>query len=118
MDYQTGAVPRAPARLRAVGLEWLCRLAHEPWRWRRHPGVPRFAILTGLTWLWRRGNRARRWVRMMNPDPASPSSRPPEGSVPVAGRQRGTPGVGSDRTSATDSRGESTGSRSDAEGDG
>ena len=115
MDDLAVTVPRAPARLRALGLESLYRLAHEPWRWRRQLALARFAILTGLTWLWRRGNRARRWVRMMTPQPASPPSPPPDGSAPVAGQQRGTSGGGSDRASAAEPTGEPAGSRSDAE---
>jgi N-acetylglucosaminyldiphosphoundecaprenol N-acetyl-beta-D-mannosaminyltransferase len=35
LDYLAGAVPRAPAWLRRIGLEWLYRLARQPWRWRR-----------------------------------------------------------------------------------
>ncbi len=35
LDYIAGAVPRAPAPLRRLGLEWLYRLARQPWRWRR-----------------------------------------------------------------------------------
>lgn len=34
-DYLSGATPRAPAWLRRIGLEWLYRLARQPWRWRR-----------------------------------------------------------------------------------
>lgn len=34
-DFLSGAVPRAPAALRTVGLEWLYRLLRQPWRWRR-----------------------------------------------------------------------------------
>ena len=67
MDYLAGRVPRAPASVRRLGFEWLYRLAIEPWRGRRQLVLPRFALLAGLTWLWRRGNRARRWVRLMNP---------------------------------------------------
>ncbi|GAB4192375.1 MAG: WecB/TagA/CpsF family glycosyltransferase [Roseiflexaceae bacterium] len=35
LDYIAGAVPRAPALLRRLGLEWLYRLLRQPWRWRR-----------------------------------------------------------------------------------
>jgi len=31
-DFLSGAVPRAPVLLRAVGFEWLWRLALQPWR--------------------------------------------------------------------------------------
>jgi N-acetylglucosaminyldiphosphoundecaprenol N-acetyl-beta-D-mannosaminyltransferase len=34
-DYLAGVVPRAPAWLRRLGLEWLYRLVRQPWRWRR-----------------------------------------------------------------------------------
>lgn len=34
-DYLAGAVPRAPAWMRRMGLEWLYRLIKQPWRWRR-----------------------------------------------------------------------------------
>ena len=36
---------RAPRWLQRLGLEWLHRLLHEPWRWRRMLALPRFAIL-------------------------------------------------------------------------
>ncbi|HLQ33396.1 MAG TPA: WecB/TagA/CpsF family glycosyltransferase [Chloroflexota bacterium] len=44
-DYIAGRAQRAPAWLRQIGLEWLHRLVHEPWRWRRMLALPRFAIL-------------------------------------------------------------------------
>src|SRR6185436_16388578 len=34
-DYLAGEVPRAPAWMRRLGLEWLYRLVRQPWRWRR-----------------------------------------------------------------------------------
>ncbi len=34
-DYISGKVARAPLWLRRVNLEWLFRLARQPWRWRR-----------------------------------------------------------------------------------
>ncbi|MBI2590096.1 WecB/TagA/CpsF family glycosyltransferase [Candidatus Berkelbacteria bacterium] len=34
-DYLAGIVPRAPAWLRSLGLEWCWRLLIQPWRWRR-----------------------------------------------------------------------------------
>ena len=34
-DYLAGTVPRAPALMRRLGLEWLYRLIKQPWRWRR-----------------------------------------------------------------------------------
>ena len=45
LDYLAGAVPRAPAWLRVRGLEWLYRLARQPWRWRRIARVLQFATL-------------------------------------------------------------------------
>jgi N-acetylglucosaminyldiphosphoundecaprenol N-acetyl-beta-D-mannosaminyltransferase len=44
-DYVAGVVPRAPAWMRRVGLEWLYRLAQEPWRWRRQLALPHFVAL-------------------------------------------------------------------------
>jgi len=44
-DFIAGRTQRAPAWLRRLGLEWLHRLAKEPWRWRRMLALPRFAIL-------------------------------------------------------------------------
>ncbi len=53
-DYLSGRVPRAPAWMRQVGLEWFYRLLRQPGRWRRIVNaVPRFtwAVVT-------RGNRS------------------------------------------------------------
>lgn len=44
-DMLAGRLPRAPRWMRAAGLEWLFRLAREPWRWRRMLALPRFALL-------------------------------------------------------------------------
>lgn len=44
-DFIAGRAKRAPAWLRRIGLEWLHRLVHEPWRWRRMLALPKFAIL-------------------------------------------------------------------------
>jgi N-acetylglucosaminyldiphosphoundecaprenol N-acetyl-beta-D-mannosaminyltransferase len=44
-DFLAGRVPRAPLAWRRWGLEWLYRLAREPWRWRRMLALPRFALL-------------------------------------------------------------------------
>jgi N-acetylglucosaminyldiphosphoundecaprenol N-acetyl-beta-D-mannosaminyltransferase len=44
-DYLSGRVPRAPRWLRRVGLEWLYRLARQPWRWRRQLALPHFVLL-------------------------------------------------------------------------
>jgi N-acetylglucosaminyldiphosphoundecaprenol N-acetyl-beta-D-mannosaminyltransferase len=42
-DYLTGRVPRAPAWMRRAGLEWLFRLARQPWRMRRMAVLPVYA---------------------------------------------------------------------------
>jgi N-acetylglucosaminyldiphosphoundecaprenol N-acetyl-beta-D-mannosaminyltransferase len=42
LDFVTGKSIRAPRRLQKLGLEWLHRLYHEPWRWRRMLALPRF----------------------------------------------------------------------------
>jgi N-acetylglucosaminyldiphosphoundecaprenol N-acetyl-beta-D-mannosaminyltransferase len=55
-DVLAGRVPRAPAWLRRLGLEWTWRLAREPWRWRRMLALPRFAILV-LAEGWGRSRR-------------------------------------------------------------
>lgn len=34
-DYIAGTASLPPAWMRGLGLEWLWRLIHEPWRWRR-----------------------------------------------------------------------------------
>jgi N-acetylglucosaminyldiphosphoundecaprenol N-acetyl-beta-D-mannosaminyltransferase len=44
-DFIAGRSRRAPAWLRRLGLEWLHRLVHEPWRWRRMLVLPKFALL-------------------------------------------------------------------------
>ncbi len=44
-DYVTGVAPRAPVWMRRVGLEWLYRLAAQPWRWRRMARLPLFVLL-------------------------------------------------------------------------
>lgn len=43
-DYLTGRVARAPAWMRRAGLEWLHRLAHQPWRFRRMTVLPLYAL--------------------------------------------------------------------------
>jgi N-acetylglucosaminyldiphosphoundecaprenol N-acetyl-beta-D-mannosaminyltransferase len=43
-DYLAGRVPRAPAWMRRTGLEWLYRLAYQPWRVRRMAVLPAYAI--------------------------------------------------------------------------
>jgi N-acetylglucosaminyldiphosphoundecaprenol N-acetyl-beta-D-mannosaminyltransferase len=41
-DFIVGLTRRAPAWVRASGLEWLFRLLCQPWRWRRMLALPRF----------------------------------------------------------------------------
>lgn len=48
-DYIAGVVPRAPRWMRRVGLEWLYRLIHQPWRWRRQRVLPLYALLVLLS---------------------------------------------------------------------
>jgi len=43
-DYLTGRVPRAPLWMRRVGMEWLFRLARQPWRIRRMVVLPAYAL--------------------------------------------------------------------------
>ncbi|MBI2941737.1 MAG: WecB/TagA/CpsF family glycosyltransferase [Chloroflexi bacterium] len=43
-DFLSGQVPRAPAWLRGLGLDWLFRLIVQPWRWRRQLALPRFVV--------------------------------------------------------------------------
>jgi len=45
LDVFAGRFRRAPALVRAVGLEWLFRLLQQPWRWRRMLALVRFARL-------------------------------------------------------------------------
>jgi N-acetylglucosaminyldiphosphoundecaprenol N-acetyl-beta-D-mannosaminyltransferase len=43
-DYLTGRVPRAPMWMRQAGMEWLFRLAQQPWRIRRMAVLPVYAL--------------------------------------------------------------------------
>lgn len=54
LDFVSGRVRRAPPWVRRLGLEWLFRLAQEPWRWRRMTRLPRFAVLVLRSRLWRK----------------------------------------------------------------
>lgn len=47
-DFIAGVVPRAPSWLQRLELEWLYRLARQPWRWRRQLAIWQFAGLTLL----------------------------------------------------------------------
>ena len=53
-DFVAGTAPRAPLWLRRLSLEWLYRLARQPWRWRRMAVLPLFALLVLLQWAPRR----------------------------------------------------------------
>lgn len=44
LDVLAGRVPRAPAAMRKIGLEWLYRLYREPWRFRRMLVLPVFLL--------------------------------------------------------------------------
>jgi N-acetylglucosaminyldiphosphoundecaprenol N-acetyl-beta-D-mannosaminyltransferase len=44
LDFITGKAIRAPRWVQNLGLEWLHRLWHEPWRWRRMLALPRFVL--------------------------------------------------------------------------
>jgi N-acetylglucosaminyldiphosphoundecaprenol N-acetyl-beta-D-mannosaminyltransferase len=44
LDFLAGRVPRAPAWMRHIGIEWAYRLWREPWRWRRMLALPRFVL--------------------------------------------------------------------------
>ena len=44
-SFMSGVTPRAPRWLRRLGLEWLYRLARQPWRLRRQLAIPRFVSL-------------------------------------------------------------------------
>jgi N-acetylglucosaminyldiphosphoundecaprenol N-acetyl-beta-D-mannosaminyltransferase len=43
-DFITGRSVRAPQWMQKLGIEWLHRLYHEPWRWRRMLALPQFAL--------------------------------------------------------------------------
>ncbi len=43
-DFIAGVAKRAPVWMRRAGLEWLHRLIHQPWRWRRMLALPHFAV--------------------------------------------------------------------------
>jgi N-acetylglucosaminyldiphosphoundecaprenol N-acetyl-beta-D-mannosaminyltransferase len=44
-DFISGEARRAPNWMQRLGLEWLHRLALQPWRWRRMTALPRFGLL-------------------------------------------------------------------------
>jgi N-acetylglucosaminyldiphosphoundecaprenol N-acetyl-beta-D-mannosaminyltransferase len=41
-DHIAGVQRRAPLWVQRIHLEWLFRLATQPWRWRRQLALPRF----------------------------------------------------------------------------
>lgn len=43
-DFIAGRTRRAPRWMQERGLEWLHRLAREPWRWRRMLALPQFVV--------------------------------------------------------------------------
>lgn len=55
-DFIAGITPRAPDWMRRRGLEWLHRLIHQPWRWRRMIALPVFVFQV----VWARLGRAGR----------------------------------------------------------
>jgi N-acetylglucosaminyldiphosphoundecaprenol N-acetyl-beta-D-mannosaminyltransferase len=50
-DFVAGIAKRAPMWMRRLGLEWLHRLACQPWRWRRQLALPHFVLLVARQWL-------------------------------------------------------------------
>jgi N-acetylglucosaminyldiphosphoundecaprenol N-acetyl-beta-D-mannosaminyltransferase len=44
-DFTADVVPRAPAVMQKLGIEWLFRLWQQPSRWRRMMVLPKFALL-------------------------------------------------------------------------
>ena len=44
-DYLTGKTKLPPELISGIGLEWLWRLVHEPWRWRRQVKLLKFVWL-------------------------------------------------------------------------
>jgi len=44
-DFIAGRAQRAPRWVQRLGLEWLHRLIHQPWRWRRMLALPKFVWL-------------------------------------------------------------------------
>lgn len=44
-DFISGKAKRAPHWMQRLSLEWLHRLLHQPWRWRRMLALPKFVWL-------------------------------------------------------------------------
>lgn len=56
LEFLTGAKARAPRWMQIAGLEWLFRLASEPWRlWRRY--LVKGPVIFSIWWRWRRSAR-------------------------------------------------------------
>ncbi|MDP1743778.1 MAG: WecB/TagA/CpsF family glycosyltransferase [Candidatus Amesbacteria bacterium] len=51
-DYLTGKTILPPKLVEKGGFEWLWRLVHEPWRWRRQLNLVRFIIDVLRTRIW------------------------------------------------------------------
>jgi N-acetylglucosaminyldiphosphoundecaprenol N-acetyl-beta-D-mannosaminyltransferase len=49
LDVLSGRLRRAPRIWQRLGLEWLYRVAQEPWRWKRVVRLPAFVLLVLLT---------------------------------------------------------------------
>lgn len=47
-DYLSDTIKRPPVWIRRVGMEWLYRLLHQPWRWKRQLNLIKFAWLVFL----------------------------------------------------------------------
>lgn len=47
-DFIAGVQKRAPAWMQQANLEWLYRLARQPWRWRRQTALIRFVVAAML----------------------------------------------------------------------
>ncbi len=47
-DFLLHKVKRAPEWMRNYGLEWLYRLVHEPWRWKRQLRIPIFLFWVAI----------------------------------------------------------------------
>lgn len=62
-DFVVGVQRRAPPWMRRAGLEWLYRLIHEPWRWRRMLALPHAAWLV----FWQRFRRSASGTREPHP---------------------------------------------------
>jgi len=55
-DFIAGRAERAPPWVQRLGLEWLHRLIHQPWRWQRMLALPKFSWLV-LASLFRGGRK-------------------------------------------------------------